>query len=198
MTLELDQSGTKETPTRRTTPPLLFLDTETCGLELSDPIWEVGAIRREQDGVSREYAHFVQHDVRTAAGLPGAFRADHLKRYDPHTALEHGDMRLLLEQLLQPAEDGARVHIVGANPGFDIDRVHFQLGVRTRGYYLVDIRTLAVGYLAGIGRVLPPPWSSDTLSLEIGVDPTQFRRHTALGDARWARAVFDRITTVEG
>jgi DNA polymerase III epsilon subunit-like protein len=35
-----------------------------------------------------------------------------------------------------------------------------------------------------------PPWNSEELSKAVGVDPEQFDRHTALGDARWARALY--------
>lgn len=53
---------------------------------------------------------------------------------------------------------------------------------------------LAVGFLAGSsGKVLPPPWGSDWLSTEVGIDPERYERHTALGDARWTRDLFDQI-----
>ena len=38
------------------------------------------------------------------------------------------------------------------------------------------------------------PWDSDEISRVVGVDPDDFDRHTALGDARWARAIYDAIT----
>ena len=34
---------------------LVFLDTETLGLGLDDPIWEIAAIRREDDGTETRY-----------------------------------------------------------------------------------------------------------------------------------------------
>jgi hypothetical protein len=38
------------------------------------------------------------------------------------------------------------------------------------------------------------PWSSDDLSKAIGVEPASDEdRHTALGDARWARRIYDKI-----
>ena len=53
---------------------------------------------------------------------------------------------------------------------------------------------LAVGYLAGRGEPLPPlPWNSDNLSRMVGVDPDRFDRHTAMGDALWTQAIYDRI-----
>jgi hypothetical protein len=38
-----------------------------------------------------------------------------------------------------------------------------------------------------------PPWDSDELSLAVGVDPEQFDRHTALGDAKWAKALYEAV-----
>ncbi len=38
-----------------------------------------------------------------------------------------------------------------------------------------------------------PPWDSNKLSLAVGVDPDDFDRHTALGDARWAKAIYERV-----
>lgn len=67
-------------------------------------------------------------------------------------------------------------------------------------YHLVDVENLAAGYLAAQCRLqkawltLPlPPWNSDALSTAIGVDLAIFDRHTALGDARWSRAIYDQI-----
>jgi DNA polymerase III epsilon subunit-like protein len=42
---------------------------------------------------------------------------------------------------------------------------------------------------------VPLPWKSDDLSRLVGVEPASDEdRHTALGDARWALAVYDAIT----
>lgn len=38
-----------------------------------------------------------------------------------------------------------------------------------------------------------PPWKSDALSRAVGVDPEQFDRHTALGDAYWAKAIYEAV-----
>lgn len=37
------------------------------------------------------------------------------------------------------------------------------------------------------------PWDSDNLSRMVGVDPDRFDRHTAMGDALWTQAIYDRI-----
>ena len=37
------------------------------------------------------------------------------------------------------------------------------------------------------------PWKSDDLSAAIGITPPDKDRHTALGDARWAKTIYERI-----
>jgi hypothetical protein len=104
-------------------------------------------------------------------------------------------------------------HMVGAVPSFDDSRLARLL--RRHGacpgwhYHLIDVETLAAGYVLGldeesgvddggeyarVARVLP--WSSEDLSRRVGVDPDGFDRHTALADARWAEAIFDKIMSV--
>jgi DNA polymerase III epsilon subunit-like protein len=120
------------------------------------------------------------------------------------------------------ARDFARLthgaHLVGAVPSFD-DAFLKRL-LKANGacagwhYHLVDVEALAAGFARGRGRGMAiagdvtrfpgavaayenaaPPWTSDDLSKAVGVDPGQFDRHTALGDARWARAIYDAVMT---
>lgn len=109
----------------------------------------------------------------------------------------------------------AGAHLVGAVPSFDAAFLSRLL--RARGccpawhYHLVDVEALAAGYLAGkcttdfasgqlAGALAEdgvdlsrPPWSSNDLSRAVGVEPKDFDRHTALGDARWAREIYDAV-----
>lgn len=107
----------------------------------------------------------------------------------------------------------AGAHLVGAVVSFDEERLRRLL--QSHGaqpswhYHLVDVENLAAGYLArealriaahGSGDeaddaygVARPPWDSEGLSRGVGVNPDHFQRHTALGDALWARAVYDRV-----
>jgi DNA polymerase III epsilon subunit-like protein len=68
-------------------------------------------------------------------------------------------------------------------------------------------RWLAVGFLAGrrhqgdldgvgvLAEVPGLPWNSDDLSMAVGVKaPGGDVRHTALGDARWAKALYEKVT----
>lgn len=104
-------------------------------------------------------------------------------------------------------------HLVGAVVSFDADRLDRLL--RLYGacpgwhYHLIDVEALAVGFLAGWdsrarkdddsilgdGRSLDGtlPWDSSLVSQSVGVHPDQFDKHTALGDARWAEALYDAV-----
>jgi DNA polymerase III epsilon subunit-like protein len=89
-------------------------------------------------------------------------------------------------------------------------------------YHLIDVEALAVGFLngrrarqneivdgyplenngepaPGLVRWNDPvtslPWKSDDLSAKLGVTVSDEDRHTALGDARWARAIYDAVMT---
>jgi len=105
-------------------------------------------------------------------------------------------------------------HLVGAVPNFDAE----VLGARMRAYgicpswhyHLIDTEALAIGYLAARGidgiqgdpegataRIFDPrdlPWKSDDLSAALGIKISDEDRHTALGDAKWARAIYDKVT----
>lgn len=110
--------------------------------------------------------------------------------------------------------DGA--HVVGAVPDFDARFLKRFLARHgecwTAHYHLIDVEALAVGWLHGkaagfvhvkktgpdwheeAARVHGMPWDTKALSRAVDVDPTGFDQHTALGDARWARAMYDAIT----
>lgn len=180
---------------------IVFLDMETTGLEHDDEPWEIAAITRDYDslGGGTEHHMFVQHDPRKAQKLPEPFRSDYLTRYDPATAVPRAAAAATLDELL-----GAAV-IVGAVPGFDAghaERLLAEAGLSPCWHYqLVDVEALAAGYLANSGgqftswHSLIPPWDSDVLSRAVGVEPPAQGegRHTALGDVRWSRDVFDKI-----
>ena len=64
---------------------LVFLDTETLGLDITDPIWEVAAIRREPDGTETRHHWHVGGEFgqpfAPALDFPERFRADFDRRY---------------------------------------------------------------------------------------------------------------------
>lgn len=184
---------------------LVFVDVETTGLKHDADIWEFAAIRRFQDGTAPAVQLFIEHDASKCARLPEAFRADHEARYgvDHLRRRTPGGINIfsrsqaarLIAQMLR-----GRPHIVGAVPNFDTEKLARLL--REHGYsdqpwhhHLIDVENLAVGYLAAHGTEVLRPWDSDRLSMAIGVDPRQFERHTAMGDARWAMAIYDAVMT---
>ena len=112
-------------------------------------------------------------------------------------------------------------HLVGAVPSFDAEVLAALLRdnwlTPTWRYHLIDVESLAVGWLArkfaadAQSKAIPsgtaaqmrrsefePPWSSERLSNALGVElPNEADRHTALGDARWAARIFDRVMAKE-
>lgn len=101
--------------------------------------------------------------------------------------------------------DGA--HVVGAVPDFDYRFLRRFMAKNgqcwTAHYHLIDVEALAVGWLYGLAdragldeRMAPTglPWKSKDLYRAVGVDPDRHEEHTALGDARLVRDVYDAIT----
>lgn len=196
---------------------LVFMDTETTGLSLDADIWEFAAVRRDPDGSERELHMFIEHDAAKCAALPEAFRDDHMRRFPPsHGGVEWGAgvwtrqrAARAIVNFFQVGSDEPKPHVVGAVPNFDTERINLMLQGWERDpwhYHLIDVENLAVGYLYGqhfasitteIFHVPHPtialPWDSNRLSEQVGVDPEQFERHTAMGDVRWAMAIYDAV-----
>ena len=193
------------------TAALVFMDTETTGLSLNDDIWEFAAIRREPDGTERELHLFIEHDASKCAQLPERFRNDHMRRFPPsHGGVEWGmgvtsreRAARMIVNFFQVADGEPKPHVVGAVPNFDTELVNRLLNDWERDpwhYHLIDVENLAVGYLCALHNSGHKqdwdelPWDSNVLSRAVGVEPDQFERHTALGDVRWAMAIFDAVT----
>ncbi|MEV0616115.1 hypothetical protein AB0I81_22570 [Nonomuraea sp. NPDC050404] len=126
------------------------------------------------------------------------------EEYGPKASPEHtgaNDVARTLARML----DGA--HVVGAVPDFDFRFLRRFLRryneCWTAHYHLIDIEALAVGYLQGRAKrdggdswVKPAdlPWHSKDIYRALGLDWSRGDEHTALGDARLVRSVFDAIT----
>lgn len=202
--------------------PLAFVDTETTHLdaELGDA-WEVAVILRDFDDntpTDTEYAWQIRPDLATAD--PEALKIGrYLERFavPSHaeaawTGYEDGPVlpmrRAEVTDAIRNVLSGAV--LVGSNPGFDDRFLRKLLGPGSAQWHYrpVDIATLAAGRKLGMTEMarcagskifasdeVPFPFSSRALSRWTGVEPPgDDVAHTALGDARWARDVFDAVT----
>lgn len=167
---------------------LAFLDTETTGLDPDrHEIWEVALIVREEDGSEATFLWQLPVDLGRADPVA-------LKIGDFHTrrASVQSGLTSLSHFARCFAHRTAGAHLVGAVISFDEERLRKLL--RANGacpewhYHLVDVEALAAGKL-GSG----PPWDSAELSRAVGVSDNPFAKHTAMGDALWARAVYDAV-----
>lgn len=188
--------------------PVIFCDTETTGLDPDrHEIWELALITEE----GREYCWQLPVDL--ARADPTGLRVGRF--YERRRAISGLSHVQSLHRVMYPAREGQELkwdavglpvaytaetvalmldgcHIVGAVPSFDAAFLTRWLNAHgqaaTWHYHLVDVEALAAGRLGA-----EPPWNSEDLSRGVGVDPEQFDRHTALGDARWARAIYEAV-----
>lgn len=113
-------------------------------------------------------------------------------------------------------------HLVGAVVSFDEERLRRLLRRNHQApgwhYHIVDVEALAIGYIAGCrqavndagsageafwagtrawaaneGPLVAPPWKSDQLTAALGITVPEEDKHTALGDARWAKAIYEAV-----
>jgi hypothetical protein len=189
---------------------VVFLDTETTGLDADrHELWDIAII--EEDGTEHEWHVHPQHLYRAdetairltryyervaAAGTREVVRKEgyperEVKRQESAFWTPTGRRRIAWEI----ANLTANKHIVGAVPSFDVPFLRAFMGedgtagyVPAWHYHLIDVETLIAGRLR-----LAPPFDSDDLSRAIGVEPEEFERHTAIGDARWVRAQYRAV-----
>lgn len=175
---------------------LAFVDTETTGLNFDvHEVWEVGLVVRGSDvrGEDGEYRWFLNtHRLHLA---------------DPFALNVGGFHERYKAALITPAYDfgpafcklTASAVWVGCNPMFDIRMLEplTRDYVPSWHYRPICAESLAVGHLMaeawehGGGRV-PVPWSNHKdIAPRLGVELTD--EHTALGDARYAAALYDAV-----
>ncbi|MDT0306174.1 hypothetical protein RM780_04250 [Streptomyces sp. DSM 44917] len=194
---------------------LAFVDCETSGLDPQrHEAWEIAVIRRENDHdierlwqirltpfqlaaadrealkVGRHYERAVVPHGKYAMAMPTGTDGE---QYPVGAA----ELHACIEEMLRGAV------LVGSNPGFDAAFLAKLLGVSGPDvpwrYRPVDIATLAAGHVYATRQVGQPeprvPFSSRELSRAVGVEPPgEDVAHTALGDAVWARDVYDAVT----
>jgi DNA polymerase III epsilon subunit-like protein len=195
--------------------PIVFIDTETTGIHPGRKVWEVAMIRRDDSG-DTETEFFVEVDLSDAD--PFGLSVGQFYERHPEGRRLSGREDPPRPPLLIPyhaAHEVARIthgaHLVGAVPNFDAETLAPLL--RDHGlipswhYHLIDVEALTIGYFHGrkhsetddaewSNAVLDVglPWKSEEMSRAVGVDPERFDSHTALGDARWAKAIYDAVT----
>lgn len=184
-----------------------WCDVETTG---TDPfrhhLWEVALVVRDDGEVDRDYCWQVRPDLTTADPMAlkvgGYYRRNLAIRQgfgyvvaQPGTTDTSGpdeawrtvsaaEVAIEVAHLL----DGAV--LAAANVAFDAAFVAKFLRANgqapTWDYHLLEMESYAAGALG-----VAPPWKLDRLLAEFGLTLSAEQRHTALGDARAVRDLFD-------
>jgi hypothetical protein len=197
-------------------PRVVFLDCETVSLiPGTATIWELAVIERHGEPVpaDSETLWHVRPDLSgadPAALKVGGYyerctvanRAAGQVQRVPLPADEFPAEKPALSGSPQLAATLARMlagaHVIAANPGFDTG--HVAAFLRANGeceswdYHLTDIASLVRGHAAARGRSLPFPLKVTDAAVAVGIDPCGYDAHTALGDARLVRDIFDAVT----
>lgn len=190
-------------------------------------VWEVAIIRRDPEGDAEYLWQFAPRtldpDVHGEALRIGRFHERSVvpPGHDAAYISRAGNTPLPMgrDAAVEMVTDALRgTVLIGSNPAFDDRHLRKLLGVTSEQpwhYRTIDVATLAAGYLYGqaeqatkrtadpsrYGKVrerLGWPWRSYQASEAAGVArPTSDVAHTALGDARWARDLWDHITTAD-
>lgn len=193
---------------------ICFIDTETTSLRPDRRAWEIGIIAREPGKPDVEHHWLIDgHDLDLGNADPFSLSVGRFYERHPDYRLDREPDLICPDEweALKDVEAVTRgAHLVGAVVSFDAEVLAARM--REHGicpswhYHLIDVEALAVGYLSrkalAIGatdelsrELLAPPWKSDDLSRALGVAVSDEDRHTALGDARWARAIYDAVTS---
>lgn len=186
--------------------PLVFLDVETTGLddtrhEMVEVAWIVrpspDPTRRQPVGAGTV---IVPHmwDVEQVVTLPHTTIAAQeaaleVNRYHDRDWSDPVPVDRWLPAFLATT---AEATIIGAQPHFDIGFIHAlcrRVGMQPTWYHrLYDVESMAAPFIANRpGRLSGLRDTAAALGLD--TDDHMYAAHTALGDARLARAIFDHV-----
>jgi DNA polymerase III alpha subunit (gram-positive type) len=175
---------------------IVFCDTETTGLRpLTHEIWELAAVKLDTDSDQVTGEFLIQLELANlAAASPKALEVGGFhERYDAASAV--APQRAMAE-FCAFAEDAV---LAGLNISFDVAFLQAALNRYDRQpswhYSPVDVKSML-----GLATGLTPPWSSDQLAEAIGINPSDYERHSALADCHYTldlyRAAYDRFGAI--
>jgi hypothetical protein len=175
-------------------PTIIFLDTETTSLDRRKRrIWDLAYIIRRPGEPDVERQFFMDVPLCHADPMSlkiGGFYERHPNPYDKID--NHRGITKTWKVVTTVSEDFHGAMIVGAVPSFDEETLAKLLRswdlVPTWHYHLCDIESMAAGALK-----LQPPWDFDKVLAAYGLVYDEADRHTALGDARMVRALYDKV-----
>lgn len=199
---------------------ICFLDTETTSLRHDRRPWDVAVIVRDPGQPDEEHQWFVDaEDLDLGnADLKSLQVGRFYERHPAYRGPSEPTAGLRVGRTMRESAAMRRVEtltrgavLIGAVPSFDADVLGQRLRAHGLGpawhYRPLCVETLALGWIAGLRAAgggenghaadLPTlPWpKSEELSLALGVEPAiGDQRHSAIGDARWARDLFDAAT----
>ncbi len=204
------------------TVPVCIIDTETTSLLHDRRIWEIAVIRVDRQADIEIQEQVLQvHDVDLSHAdlmslkIGGFFKRHFASKSYPANCGSQCKMEYEVASAVEYMTRGA--HIIGAVPSFDTEALEAMFRRNklrsTWHYHLGDVENFAIGYLQGLlstGNHAPlgfpdlkredllPPWDSEQIGRWMGVTPaTAEERHTALGDARWALRMYNKVMGID-
>jgi hypothetical protein len=174
----------------------IYLDTETSGLDLfNHEVYEVGCIVRDENETTQS-ADIEHHWFLPMFQFQNAdpFALDigrFWERYVWPDPKQYTD-DFMSEWCRMWCQLTKGAFIVGACVDFDVYRLDLlcrKYGYRMfHNYHLVDVENLCAGFLG-----IPPPWKSADVYEAMNYFPVEEDKHTALGDARACRDIYDML-----
>lgn len=175
---------------------LAFMDVETTSLSEEDArwgnggIWEIGLIARtvtpDDASVDQEYEWQIEPNMRYADRESLRVNGYYERSKRPELRLEPSEVA---RDLVKHTMD---LRLVVNNPAFDVPRLTTL--VRHHGecpmwdYHALDIKSLAIVPLG-----LTPAVETRDIAAALGIDCGEYETHTAKGDVRLLRDMYDAV-----